>query len=277
MELRADLHLHSNYSDGAFAPELVLKKVAERRLSVVSLTDHDTMYGVDEAIETGKTLGIEVIPGVELSATISDQEIHILGYFVDQHDREFQEYLSFFRAQRLKRAARIVQKLNALQVPIKLDSIIERAGKASLGRPHIAHMLVEEGYADSYYEAFDQFIGNGRPAYERKYHLSPRDAIELIARAGGFAFLAHPGNHISETLLIQLIKLGLDGIEVIHPSHTPEMVKYYRGIVSEYFLLESGGSDFHGGLRDDDNALGRYTVTEQCVEDMKRRLFDLHR
>jgi len=277
MEQRADLHLHTNHSDGALSVEQPLRKALARGLSTLSITDHDTVLGVDEAAEIGKSLGVEVVPGVELSATLGDHEVHILGYFVDQRDEEFKEYLTFFRQQRYHRAVRIVEKLNALSVPVRLDSVLEQAGKAAIGRPHIANALVEAGLAESYYQAFDQYIGNGRPAYECKFRITPRDTIDLIARAGGIAVLAHPSVHTTESMLTQLVKDGLDGVEVIHPSHSPGVVTYYRGIAAEYFLLESGGSDFHGGRRDDDDAFGRFSVPVKFVEEMKRRLFDFRR
>jgi predicted metal-dependent phosphoesterase TrpH len=157
-------------------------------------------------------------------------------------------------------------------VPLKLDSVLERAGAGSVGRPHIATALFEEGLTDSYHEAFYKYIGYGKPAYEKKYQVSPQAAFALIASAGGLSFIAHPGNSLNEAVLLEFINEGVDGIEVIHPSHSPERVMHYSGIVNEYFLLASGGSDFHGGRKNDKDILGKYYVSLDHVQEMRRRL-----
>jgi predicted metal-dependent phosphoesterase TrpH len=140
-----------------------------------------------------------------------------------------------------------------------------------MGRPHIAQALLAKGQVKSFFEAFYKFIGNHAPAYERKVHLSPQSAFKIISDAGGLSFIAHPGN-MPEILIKELIDAGVDGIEVIHPSHSPEQVRFYRGIVNEYFLLESGGSDYHGGKREDDENLGKYYTSSKVVDTMKTRL-----
>jgi predicted metal-dependent phosphoesterase TrpH len=239
---------------------------------MISITDHDHVGALDEAARVAQELEVEVITGVELSATVGEQDIHILGYFFDHRNRSLLDHLAFFRNERLKRAERIVQKLNDLHVPLKLESVLEKAGSASVGRPHIANALVEEGLTETYSEAFIRYLAYGRPAYEKKYQVSPQAAIELISSAGGVSFIAHPGNNIDDTVLLDLIKAGVDGIEVIHPSHSPERVAHFQGIVSEYFLLASGGSDFHGGRRNDQDALGKYSIPGTLVEIIRRRL-----
>lgn len=273
MEGKADLHIHTTYSDGVLSPYEVVNKAKEAGLRIISITDHDNVNALDEAIEIGKELGVEVIPGVELSASLEDKDIHILGYFFDHKNKNFLEYLSYFQRERLKRAERIVEKLNSINVPIKLETVLEKAGSGSVGRAHIAHALVEEGLTGSYSEAFSKYIGFGRPAYEKKSQFSPEDAIALIASARGLSFLAHPGKYTADEVLQQLIKSGLDGIEIVHPSHTPEKISHYRKIINQYFLLESGGSDFHGGKKNDHEALGQFTIPESLVQAMKRRLF----
>ncbi|HEY4643284.1 MAG TPA: PHP domain-containing protein [Bacteroidota bacterium] len=270
---RADLHLHTTYSDGALTPYELIKKAKEANLRIISITDHDNVSAIDDAIDIGRDLGVEVIPGVELSATVAEKEIHILGYFVDCKQLEFLEHLSMFRRERMRRAERIVEKLNSLNVPLKLEDVLERAGTGSIGRPHIASALVEEGHADSYREAFSKYIGYGCPAYEKKYQLSPTEALQLVATAKGLSFLAHPGKYLADGVLLQLIKAGIDGVEVVHPSHGPDNTAHYRGIVNEYFLLESGGSDFHGGKKNDGNFFGSFTIPVDWVENMRRRLF----
>ena len=204
---------------------------------------------------------------------MDDKDVHILGYFLDYKNQTFLDHLKFFRLERIKRAERIVDKLNSLNVPLRIESVMERAGVGSVGRPHIATALLEEGFTSTYQEAFDKLIGNGCPAFEKKFQVSPFEAVKLISSAGGLSFLAHPGRYTTDEMVQHLIKTGLDGIEVIHPSHTQERVAHYRGVVSEYFLLESGGSDFHGGKKNDDVVLGSYYVDESRVTMMKRRLF----
>ena len=271
MKQKVDLHMHSHHSDGFYSPEEVVNKAKAKGLDVISFTDHDSINSLKEAIKAGKKYGVEIIPGVEISTDISDREIHILGYFIDPKNPELEHYLSFFREERLKRAARIVQKLNLLGINITLDDVIDKAGNGAVGRPHIAHAMKEKGAISSYFEAFNKYIGNGGPAYERKVHVSPQSAFKIISDAGGLSFIAHPGN-LPEYIIKELIDAGVDGIEVVHPSHLPHKVKYYRGIVNEYFLLESGGSDFHGGDRNDEDNLGKYFINVNAVDAMRTRL-----
>lgn len=272
MDGKADLHLHTLYSDGALSPQELLQQAQRAGLAIVSITDHDNTSAVPEALSAGKRMGIDVISGVELSSTLNDQDIHLLGYFIDLKNAPLQSLLGVFREERRHRAERIVERLHRLNLPLPFDAVLTTAGQASIGRPHIATALVEAGFIDSYNEAFARFLGVGRPAYEHKYKIHPRDAIELIAAAGGLSFVAHPGNFMDEGVLLTLIKEGVDGIEVVHPSHSPEKTAFYRGVAEEYFLLTSGGSDFHGGKKNDSDALGRFTVPGEAVELMRRHL-----
>ncbi len=267
-----DLHCHTTASDGACTPCELVRRVAQAGLTAVGITDHDTVGGIDEAMEEGGKLGITVIPGIELSATLRGADVHILGYFVDHHDATLEEYLVFLRTERVRRAERIVEKLQALQIPLRIESVLERAGDGAVGRPHIANAMVDEGLTASYHEAFYKYIGFGKPAYEDKYQISPHRAVQMIAAAGGLSFIAHPGAALDERTLLDLLNEGVDGIEVVHPSHSPERVAYYRGVAARYGLLTSGGSDFHGGRRNDDGALGAFSIGEEEVTAMKHRL-----
>jgi len=269
----ADLHTHTTHSDGHLPPLELVRKAKDLGISVLGITDHDTVGALDEAIEAGKTLGVEVIPGMELSASSPEGEIHVLGYFMDYHSPALTGALTIFRQKRIERIERIVGKLNRMKIPLTVESVLAEATGDSVGRPHIANALVNNGHAVSYHQAFNKYIGEGRPAFEKKAEFSAEDTIRLIAAAGGLSFLAHPGRSVDENLLHRLIKSGLDGIEVYHPSHSEERVEFYRGIVSEYFLLESGGSDFHGGLKKDEHLLGKIGVPPATVDIMRRRLF----
>ncbi len=270
---RADLHLHTNYSDGALSVQELVQKAHDAGLSAIAVTDHDNVAAIDEAIEWGASLGVEVVPGLELSATMGEKDLHILAYFVDHRNQTLLDYLAFFRRERYKRAERIVEKLNKINVPLELEAVLEQAGVGSIGRPHIANAMVEQGFIESYHEAFSKYIGVGGPAYEKKYQVSPEEAFKLIAQAGGLSFLAHPGKYTTEFELSELMKLGMDGIEVVHPSHDPNRQAFYRSLVEQYFLLESGGSDFHGGKKNDESAFGSFWVPLSVVDAMRKRLF----
>ena len=269
---KADLHTHTIHSDGALSPLELIAKAKSVGLRAISITDHDTINAFAEAMVFGDEHGIEIIPGVELSTNYNGSELHVLGYFVDTKNKNLLESLTVFREERLKRVERIVDKLNRMNIPLTVESVLANAGSGAVGRPYVANALVNEGHASSYQQAFNKYIGEGRPAYEKKSVVSPEETVRLIANAGGLSFLAHPGRSIDEATLTHLIKSGLDGIEVIHPSHTPELVNYYRGIVSQYCLLESGGSDFHGGLKTDDQLFGHVSIPLSTVDAMRHRL-----
>ena len=271
MSQKADLHIHTYHSDGIYSPIEIIDKAIEKGISIISITDHDSTNALSEAIEYGREKGVEVIPGVEISTDINNVEVHLLGYFINYTDEEFNKYLTFFREERLHRARRMVQKLNNLGMNVNLDDVLEEAKFSAIGRPHIATVMLKKGFVSDYYEAFDKYLGNNAPAFERKIHVSPQSALKLISDAGGLAFVAHPGN-IKESILIELIEAGLDGIEVIHPSHQEHHLKFYRGIVSEYCLLDSGGSDFHGGFKNDADNFGSYLISSSKIEAMRKML-----
>ena len=268
---KIDLHMHTYYSDGQHSPEELIIKVKEAGIDTIAITDHDTVDGISEAIEAGRKYGVEVIPGLEISSDIKDREVHLLAYFFNPANKELEDYLKFFRAERIKRAIIIIEKLKELGLVIELDDVMELARNSAVGRPHIAKALLNKGLISNYFEAFSKYIGNGGPAYERKVHVSPRSAFKIISDAGGLSFIAHPG-HLPDAIMVELIEAGLDGIEVVHPSHLPHQVKHYRGIVNEFFLLESGGSDFHGGERNDYSNLGKYTVSSSKIEAMRKQI-----
>ena len=269
---KIDLHMHTYFSDGQHSPEELILKVKEAGIDIIAVTDHDTVDGLPEAIEAGKKYGVEVIPGLEISSDIRDREVHLLAYFFNPANKELEEYLKFFRAERIKRAVIIIQKLKELGLVIELEEVMELARNSAVGRPHIAKVLVKNGLVSNYFEAFSKYIGNGCPAYERKVHVSPRSAFKIISDAGGLSFIAHPG-HLPDAIMVELIEAGLDGIEVVHPSHNEARQEFYRGVVDQYFLLECGGSDYHGGKKNDEGVFGAYTVSLDIVENMRKRLF----
>jgi 3',5'-nucleoside bisphosphate phosphatase len=265
---KADLHTHTIYSDGALTPKELLDLAKKENLNIVGITDHDTIDGIDEAISYGKEIGIQVIPGLEISTDVEGQEVHLLGYFINHKDPELAKYLQFFRNERLERAKRILGKLEKIGFSISLDEVQKIANNSPICRPHIAKAMVDKGIVNNFHTAFNKYIGDTGPAAEKKIHVSPQSAIKIINDAGGLAFIAHPGK-MKESILTNLINLGIDGIEVIHSSHRKYQQKFYRGIVNQYCLLESGGSDFHGGLRNDEDNFGKYFTTNSVVENIQ--------
>lgn len=268
---KIDLHTHTIFSDGIYSPFELIKLANQNGISALSITDHDTIYGYEEALNFAKDFGIELIPGVEISTDIDDKEIHLLALFIDPKNEELRKYLTFFRDERFYRAKRIVGKLRNLGLQITIDDVMAQAKNSAVGRPHIAYALIELGLVKNYQEAFDRYIGDYSPAFERKIHVSVQSALKLISDSGGLSFVAHPGN-MKEHFLIRLINAGIDGIEVIHPSHSENQVQFYRGIVNQYCLLETGGSDFHGGKKLDNENLGKYYITTSNLEAMKKML-----
>ena len=259
--------MHTTYSDGHYSPFELIKKVRDLNIDIISITDHDSVNGLEEAIGIGKDLGVEVIPGLEISTDVEDKEVHLLGYFIDINNAELKKYLSFFRDERYQRALRMVKKLNALDLDISIDDVLEVTSGSAIGRPHVAIAMMRKGIVQDYYEAFQKYLRDGAPAYERKIHISPQSALKIIGDAGGLSFIAHPG-HLKESILMTLINSGIDGIEVTHPSHNSYQKKFYRGIVNQYCLLESGGSDFHGGEKGDNDNLGKYWLDPKRYKEM---------
>ena len=268
MMAAADLHIHSWYSDGELSPEAIVERAKSLGLRCISITDHDSVEGVSAALRRGAELGLEVIPGVELSTIFHGRDVHILGYFVDIHDRVLLDYLQLFRDKRHGRAERMVRKLNALGVPIKIEMVLEKSRFGCIGRPHVATVMVDQGFVSSVDEAFARYIGYDRPAYEDKYQISPADAIQIIDLAGGISVLAHPGTYFRYQIIADLAKWGLSGIEVVHPKHAPELVLHYERIAEEYGLLKTGGSDCHRDM-EPESALDMLRIPYSYVEDMK--------
>ena len=264
---RVDLHLHSNHSDGVWPPAEVVKKAAEAELAAIALTDHDTVSGVGEALAEGDRLGVDVVPGIEISCQGDGYEVHLLGLFVDHENAGLLDYARWYHEERRNRARRILDRLAELGMPLDQDALFAEVGNGSLGRPHIAEFLVRQGYVSSFEEAFELYLGDGKPAYVPKRKLHPREAIRLVKEAGGLAIAAHPGMDLTDENLLHLLGFGLDGIEVMHPKHTPEQTAHYWEFARRHNLLVSGGSDCHG--RGDEILLGTLDVPYQIYVDLR--------
>ncbi len=266
----ADLHVHTTASDGSDTPETVVFKAAAIGLAALAIADHDTLEGVGEAIHAGDRYGVEVLPAIELGTELGDKEIHILGYLVNTDSRELLDRLSFFRDSRLKRAVSIVEKLQRMGFDLNYERVLEIAGSGSVGRPHIARALLEAGAVESMAQAFEKYIGNGKPAFEPRYKCSPSEAVRIIRKAGGVAVFAHPGIAGCDKIIPSLAEEGLQGLEVYHPGHDRAVSYHYERICRQYGLLATGGSDYHGSYHREHNKLGEATVDYEVVRELKK-------
>ena len=245
IERFVDLHMHSTASDGALAPEDVVAAAHAEGLDVVALTDHDTVAGVPAARAAGERLGVRVVTGVELSASYGEEEIHLLGLHLERLDVIEAELVNF-RGQRVARAEQMVEKLNALGVPVTMDAVLGAAAGGAVGRPHVARAVITGGWARDNREAFDRYLGNGRPAYVGKPRLEVADAVAMVHAAGGIILYAHPGPAGRRERVETLARAGLDGLEVRHPSHSSEDIARLGALVDFFGMVPTGGSDWHG-------------------------------
>jgi predicted metal-dependent phosphoesterase TrpH len=242
----------------------------ENGVGVLAVADHDATDGVDPAMAAGARLAVEIIPAVEINTDVDESELHVLGYYVDHHLPWFEEFLGRLRDGRVNRAARMVEKLNALGV--RLDFARVRALAAgAIGRPHVARALVEEGIVASTEEAFQKFLGRNGPAYVERMKVTPQEAIAVIRRAGGIPVLAHPGWGVKEEMIPPLVDAGLEGLEVYYPDHTPSMVTRYLETARRLDLITTGGTDFHGGDLATKVPPGSQYVPAECVSKLKER------
>lgn len=265
----ADLHIHTNFSDGLLSPEKVVREAKKAGLTVIAIADHDTVDGVAPAIIEAKKVGIEVIPAVELSTDIPQTEIHILGYFIDHKSHELKGLLKRIQEDRTQRIHKIVNKLKDAGVEIDIKRVLELAGEGSAGRPHVARVLVEAGKVANIGEAFAKYLGLGCPAYVPHFKLTPVEAIETINKNGGIPVLAHPAVSNRDDMIGDLVSAGLKGIEVYYSKHSDAAIKHYLGIAKKYGLLVTGGSDFHGKNMMRDVYLGMIRVPDEDVERLK--------
>ncbi len=251
-----DLHIHSTASDGTLSPAGVLARGAALGLRALSITDHDTVDGVVSALESGIPPKLAFVTGVEVSAGIPDsldngQALHLLGYFIRPSDPGLASELVLLKKARAERNPRIVAKLNALGIPLRMEHVERIADGGQVGRPHMAAALVEMGAVPSQEAAFDRYLAQGRPAYEEKFRLPAPRAIAAIKGAGGLAVMAHPGSlsmddRSLERLVAVLSDMGLAGMEAYYPGHTPSMIKKFSRMARRAGLFVTGGTDFHG-------------------------------
>jgi hypothetical protein len=275
---RIDLHLHTTHSDGSLGPSAVLELAHKAGVTALAITDHDITDGIPEALQAGSRLGIEVIPGVEISSRLGASELHILGYFLRWQDPTLNSRMARLRESRHRRNPLIVDKLNALGLDLTYDEVRRLAGTESVGRPHIARVLMDKRYVRDAKEAFDRYLAEGKPAYVPRELPEPVEAVAWIREAGGIAVLAHPtwvkqsGEGLF-TLCAQLKADGLGGIEVHYSTHSPKQTAEFLDIARRLDLLVTGGSDFHGVTKPDiDVGVGRggLKVPAALLEPLKR-------
>ncbi|MEP6729911.1 MAG: PHP domain-containing protein [bacterium] len=268
--LFVDLHMHSTASDGSRTPADVVRAAKAAGLVAIALTDHDSIAGLPEALLTGAELGVRIVNGVELSAVEGQAETHLLGL----HLRDtivLERALESLREMRQRRARQIVDKLIELGVKVTFEDVLTQAGVGAVGRPHVARALVEDGWATDVRDAFDRYLGAGRPAYVAKEQLGMPEAIAMIHAAGGLAVLAHPGGAGTRERLVALAAIGLDGVEVKHPSHSPTDTNRMRTLCEQLGLVVSGGSDWHGAA-DGPRTIGMMQVPEEWLTKQDARL-----
>jgi len=267
--LEVDLHIHTIFSDGTFFPREVVKLAKKMKIVAISITDHDSVEGVDEALEAGKQMGVEVIPGVEMSSDVGEDEVHILGYYLDWKQKSFLSQLEFFQETRRKRNEKLLCRLKELGMEIKFDQLAELAPKGVISRLHIARCMVEKNYVSSIDEAFEEWLNPGKPAHVERAKVSPFEVINLILEAKGVPVFAHPLLSRRDDLIPKMVDAGLMGIEVYHTHHDEAAVKHYTEVARQFGLLITGGSDCHGEAKGE-LLIGKAHVPISCLWNLKK-------
>lgn len=264
----ADLHMHSVQSDGEWSPSRLVKEARREGLRAIALTDHDTTAGLEEAFAAGEAHGVEVIAGVEISTWL-DADVHMLAYAFDPASAALVSLFRDARSARRTRAERMVERLTELGKPVSMEAVLEQAGDGAIGRPHVARALLRAGQVGSMREAFDRFLGDGKPACVEKMKVTPEEAVRAVHGAGGVTVAAHPGCYGGVDGLDRLAAAGIDGVEVRHSLHDAGLTERLGDWADQRGLLKTGGSDFHGP---GPLSIGGIRVPYEWVEAMMRRV-----
>ena len=265
---RVDLHIHSTASDGRLSPEEIVPKSVEQGLSIVALADHDCVDGIAPAVAAARSFPeLRVIPCVEISTDVPNDEVHLLGYFIDYTDHELRATLKGLRDSRSRRAQGMTAKLRKLGIHIEWQRVREIAGGGSIGRPHIAQAMLEKGYVASVKQAFTKYIGRDGPAYIEREKMTPVEAVKIILRANGLPVLAHPLtiNNL-ETMVIELKATGLVGIEAYYNGYEVDEVNKLVSLADRHNLIATGGSDYHGLDASNETMIGGADVPMEAAE-----------
>lgn len=266
----ADLHLHTNFSDGTYTPEELAAHGKRHGLAAMALTDHDTVEGCARMAAACEAAGIEFIPATELTAELDGHELHLIGYFVETTHTRLLAELAKFQNVRQNRIREMVTRLNEVNIPLEAGAVFKLANCRSPGRPHVARALVQAGLCASLDEAFERFLKRHRPAWVPKFKMSALNAVDLIHAAGGLAVMAHPGLNRTDEIIPALVESGLDGLECIHTKHSTATVEHYLQIAERHKLLVTGGSDCHG-MSKGKPLIGTVKLPYRHVEALKAR------
>lgn len=268
MTSKVDLHTHTTASDGRLTPEEMVQRAAEKGLQFLSITDHDTVSGIERGLDAAKLFpALQLIPGLEINTDTQSGEVHILGYCIDYQNKSLKKTLEELRHSRETRARKIVSNLAEMGIEISWERVMELAGGGSVGRPHIAQAMFEGGFIPSLQEAFIKYIGRHGPAYAERERLSPKEAVKLIAEAGGLPTLAHPADTDKlDNLIRELKNAGLVGLETYYDGYHSDTIANLLRLASKYDLLPTGGSDFHGLGSSHETPLGGVHVPIECAE-----------
>lgn len=264
----ADLHLHTHFSDGTYSPEELAGHGRRCELTVMSLTDHDTVEGCARMALACAGHGIDFIPGTELTCDCEGYELHLLGYFIDPLHPRLLTAMQRFQEVRQNRIRDMVERLNKLSVKITAEEVFALANCNAPGRPHIARVLVKNGRCASLDDAFERFLKKGRPAWVPKFKMTAAEAIQLIHEVGGLAVLAHPGLYRADEVIPGLAEAGMDGIECFHSRHSPHTTEHYLRVAARFRLLPTGGSDCHG-MNKGEPLIGSVRLAIDFVERLK--------
>jgi 3',5'-nucleoside bisphosphate phosphatase len=264
----ADLHVHTIYSDGMYSPEGVVKTALNKGLKAISVTDHDGVEGVGPTIEAALGTGLEIIPGIEVSTVIEKNEIHLLGYFIDWQNVSFIEKLDKMKENRVSRIREMIRLLREKDMEISEEKVLNMSLGGTIGRLHLAHVMLESGLVKTINEAFWRYIGNGKSCFVGHKRFEFTDAINMIKEFGGVPVLAHPASSAIDKHIPELISAGLRGIEVYHTRHSSGDSRRYLQLVEENALIITGGSDCHG-LKKDAPLMGKVSVSQEVVEALR--------
>lgn len=264
----ADLHAHTSESDGTYTPAQLIKEALKRSLSAVAIVDHDTVSAIPAALKAAEETELEVVPGIELTSQYENQEVHILGYFLDYQDNGLLDKLKPVRQARIHRVHEMIKNLKGLGVELDPETVFDIAGTGTVGRMHIARALVRDGWVSSTAEAFRKYIGDRSPAYVLGFRFSPEDAIKIIRDSKGVAVLAHPYVLHNDEWIGEFVASGLQGLEAYYPEHSQSQVNYYLDLAKKLNLVVTGGSDFHGNAKPDIK-LGSVKIPLELVEKLR--------
>jgi predicted metal-dependent phosphoesterase TrpH len=261
-----DIHTHSRASDGEYDAADLAERAAASGLTVWGLCDHDTVAALLTAGDAATRRGVRFVPGIELSAFLDRQEIHLLGHFVDPEHETLKKFEDFLALRRRERVGLIIAKLATLGVVVSAEQIERHSGGKTIGRPHVAKAIVEVGQALTVKEAFDRYIGEGRPAYVQRFRIEASEAVALIGGAGGTVTVAHPGlSKLERGELRRLRAAGVVGLEVVHPEHNPSMREKYARLALELDFVPTAGSDYHGAVVSPGRQLGAVSMTSEAL------------